>query len=73
MKNGEQVFLQILLEDVQVASVNLRLPKLTGSDGALALGEPSEYVVFSFNRVTWIYILLNGGTIRWDTRSGREM
>lgn len=67
--------MQILLEDVQVTSVNLRLPKLTGLDGALALGELSEYFVFSFNRITWIYTLPNDGTIRegCDTRSGREL
>lgn len=75
MKNGEQVFLQILLEDVQVSSVNLRLPKSTGSEGALALGEPSEDVAFSFGRITWIYTLPNGSTIRegWDMRSNREL
>lgn len=75
MKNGEQVFLQIVLEDVQVSSVNLRLPKLTGADGSLSSSEPSEDVAFSFGRITWIYTLPNGGTIRegWDMRSSREL
>ena len=75
MKNGEQVFFQIVLDDVQVSSVYLRLPKLTGSDGALPSSEPSEDVAFSFGRITWIYTLPNGGTIRegWDMRSNREL
>lgn len=75
MKNGEQVFFQILLDDVQVTSVTTRLPKLTGSDGSLSSSEPSEDVAFSFSRITWIYTLPNGGTIRegWDLRLSREL
>ncbi len=75
MKNGEQVFLQILLDDVQVTSVTTRLPKLTASDGSLSSSEPSEDVAFSFGRITWIYTMSNGSTIKeaWDLRSNREM
>ncbi len=75
LRNGEQVFLRIMLEDVQVTSVNLRLPKQGDAKSMLDSGEPYEEVAFSFGRITWTYILANGNTIReaWDVRSGREM
>ncbi|MBL8191481.1 MAG: type VI secretion system tube protein Hcp [Acidobacteria bacterium] len=75
LKNGEQVFLRIVLEDVLVTSATIRLPKAQDAKGALTAGEPEEDVAFSFSRITWIYTLPNGGTIRegWDLRSGREM
>lgn len=75
LKNGEQVFLRIVLEDVLVSSANIRLPKTQDAKGALAAGEPEEEVAFSFSRITWIYTLPNGGTVReaWDLRSGREL
>lgn len=75
LKNGEMVFLRIVLEDVLVTSTNIRLPKMTDAKGALAAGEPEEEVAFSFSRITWIYTMSNGNTIReaWDLRSSREM
>lgn len=75
LKNGEMVFLRIVLEDVLVSSSNIRLPKTQDAKGALAAGEPEEEVALSFSRITWIYTLPNGGTVReaWDLRSGREL
>lgn len=75
LKNGEQVFLRIMLEDVQVTSVNIRLPKQGDAKSMLDSGEPYEEVAFSFSRITWTYTLANGNTIReaWDLRTGREM
>lgn len=75
MKNGEQVFLQILLDDVQVTSINLRLPQMGGAKSQLDSGEPYEEVAFSFGRITWIYTLANGSTIRegWDLRTSRDL
>lgn len=74
-KDGEQVFLRIVLEDVLVNSTNIRLPKAKDANGALAAGEPEEAVAFSFSRITWIYTLPNGGTIReaWDLKTAREL
>ncbi len=74
LKNGEQVFLRITLEDVQVTSVNIRLPKQGDAKSMLDSGDPYEEVAFSFGRITWTYTLANGNTIKeaWDLRSGRE-
>jgi type VI secretion system Hcp family effector len=71
LRNGEQVFYRIVLEDVQISSVSTRVPKTSGGKVA----EPEEDVAFSFGRITWIYTLPNGGTIRegWDVRSSREL
>lgn len=75
LKNGEQVFYRIVLEDVMVSSVTTRLPKQGDSKTGLAAGAPEEDVAFTFGRITWMYTLANGNTIReaWDLRANREM
>lgn len=73
LRNGEQVFLKILLDDVQVSSVNTRLPKSNDPRSLTVAGEPYEEVSFTYGRITWIYILPNGSTIQeaWDLRTNR--
>lgn len=75
LRNGEQVFYRIVLEDVLVSSVTTRLPKQSDSKTGLTAGEPEEDVAFTFGRITWMYTLANGNTIRegWDLRANREM
>ncbi|MBS1790618.1 MAG: type VI secretion system tube protein Hcp [Acidobacteria bacterium] len=75
LRNGEQMFYRIVLEDVLVSSVTTRLPKQSDSKTGLTAGEPEEDVAFTYGRITWMYTLANGNTIRegWDLRANREM
>lgn len=72
-KGGEVVYFRVILEDVQITSIRSRLPNQNDSKG-IELG-PVEDVAFSFGRITWIYTLPNGGTIKegYDVRAGRRI
>ncbi|MFN0108790.1 MAG: Hcp family type VI secretion system effector [Blastocatellia bacterium] len=72
-KGGEVVYFKVILEDVQITSVRSRLPNQNQASG-IELG-PVEEVTFSFGRITWIYTLPNGGTIKesYDVRAGRRI
>ncbi|MEK7829531.1 MAG: type VI secretion system tube protein Hcp [Acidobacteriota bacterium] len=72
-KGGEVVYFKVILEDVQITSVRSRLPNQNQASG-IELG-PVEEVAFSFGRITWIYTLPNGGTIKesYDVRAGRRI
>ncbi len=70
-RNGEMAYFKVIMEDVLVSSVRSRLPNQNDPQGA-DLG-PIEDVAFSFGRITWIYTLPNGNTIRasWDVKANR--
>lgn len=70
-RNGEMAYFKVIMEDVLVSSVRSRLPNQNDPQGA-DLG-PIEDVAFSFGRITWIYTLPNGNTVRasWDVKANR--
>ena len=73
-RSGEKVVYRILLDDVQISSVTSRFPKATDPKSLVVPGEPLEEVAFSYGRITWMYTLQNGTTVKegFDLRTGRD-
>lgn len=74
-KGGERVFYKILLDDVLVSSVTSRFPKASDPKDLVDAGGPLEEVAFTYSRITWVYTMPNGSTVKegYDLRMNREV